>query len=401
MKNLLLFLSLNLCLNTIEAKDLLFDFDSHITIKKNFVLEDELGLKKELIPFKFGKTETSFNEELIHKIPPKRIRRIIYVYSHNKDQDFQEKLNKNRIDTLTRFFGKRIKNLKDVTFETIIVEKEHLDPSSFNGFVIVYELSARQNQMLFKAAMEGKRSGVKTGFVFDTLISYNYVVPHVYLDLTPKSIASKDEVNIVKSVLERNEWKNRLIVVDVTGSMMPYISQYLLWLKLTFDEKENQRFVFFNDGNTNYKKPIGKTGGLYFSGNNLGYEHILKTIQLAMRNGGGGDCPENNIEAVIKGLKKNSKYEVDEVIMVADNWATPRDVELINEVGKPIRIILCGTRGKVNVEYLKLAHKSGGSIHTIEEDLENICKLKEGEKLSFMGIEYIIEKGEIKPLILD
>jgi hypothetical protein len=55
----------------------------------------------------------------------------------------------------------------------------------------------------------------------------------------------------------------------------------------------------------------------------------------------------------------------------------------------------------VNLKYLKLAHQSGGSVHTIEEDLDSLYKLKENECFTFMGKRYMIKNGALMPLILD
>lgn len=398
MKSLILVLVVLLNVEFLASTKYKFDFEAHITIKQNFVLEEEIGFQKTLIPFHFGTAKTNFPQALIYKIAPLNIRKIIYVYSDNKDESYQRKLNSDRNDSLISLFGNRIKKLNHIVLETIIIEKDKLDKTSFNGFIIVSEFSSKANVKILTDLLEETKckSKEKEGFVFDTLSDYNYILPHVYPHVSSVSLTKKDEANIVNIVMERKRWKNMLVVLDVTGSMSPYIGQYLLWLKLNFDEKKNQSFVFFNDGNHNVKKTIGATGGLYFSKNNLGFEHILKTIKLAMKNGNGGDCPENNIEAVIKGIQRNKTSDIDEVIMIADNWATPRDIGLINKVDKPLRIILCGVyEEKVNLNYLRLARYSGGSVHTMESDLEGLLELKEGEEFTFGGNQYKIKEGEI------
>ena len=43
--------------------------------------------------------------------------------------------------------------------------------------------------------------------------------------------------------------------------------------------------------------------------------------------GYGGDCPENNMEALIKGVKQATPYK--ELVMIADNYAPVKDIELL------------------------------------------------------------------------
>ena len=109
--------------------------------------------------------------------------------------------------------------------------------------------------------------------------------------------------------------------------------------------------MFFNDGNNkpDHTKVTGSVGGNYYIKTNSKAE-LFKTMNTSMMNGGGGDGPENNIEAVIEGLKMNNKLKA--VIMIADNYATPRDLELLNQVKVPIRLIVCGTYNGINTAYL-------------------------------------------------
>jgi hypothetical protein len=79
--------------------------------------------------------------------------------------------------------------------------------------------------------------------------------------------------------------------------------------------------------------------------------------------------------------------------MIADNWATPRDLELLNQVKVPIRLILCGTWAGINTDYLDMIKKNGGSIHTIKSDIENLQKLNEGEVIDILGVSYMIKDG--------
>ena len=128
-------------------------------------------------------------------------------------------------------------------------------------------------------------------------------------DLTVlESIISGNNNNyerVVENVLSRNNWTDILAVVDVTGSMQSCAAAVYQWMKLAQDKTKNIRYyVFFNDGDEkkNSDKVIGSTGGVYgMAANNL--NKVLATMQSAMKNGNGGDIPENDIEAILHGIK--------------------------------------------------------------------------------------------------
>jgi len=210
-----------------------------------------------------------------------------------------------------------------------------------------------------------------------------------------KSISKETDSTVLKIFNRNKQWNKMLIVCDFTGSMSPYTSQLLLWHKLNYETNKSKigQYTFFNDGDsksTNEKK-IGSTDGIYHS-EALAFEDITNLAYETMRKGNGGDCPENNIEAVIKGLKKCNTCK--DVVLIADNFATPRDLELAYKIEKPIKIILCGTYGGVNVEYINLAKATGGSIHTIEDDITNLALLNEGETITINKQKYKMQNGK-------
>ncbi len=205
--------------------------------------------------------------------------------------------------------------------------------------------------------------------------------------------------DLIFKVFDRNkQWKNCLVATDVTGSMYPYLAQFQLWHKLhMMANSGNHDFVFFNDGNNmpDHLKITGHVGGVYYV-NADNYEELSGTLNESMRNGGGGDGPENNIEAVLKGLDKNR--DCKEVIMIADNWATPRDLSMLDKVKVPIRLVLCGTQfGGINTAYLDMIRKNGGSIHTIEKDLLNMGSILEGQSIELEGKTYVLKNGKFVP----
>lgn len=218
----------------------------------------------------------------------------------------------------------------------------------------------------------------------------------------PVSDSIKSIKKIVKSltdtsvihVLNRNKkhWKNMVIVTDLTGSMTPYASQVILWLKLGSMEKKISSVTFFNDGDMKTEKPIGNTGGIYMK-KTSDYDEIRELALRSIHGGGGGDGPENDCEALISTQEFNP--DAKELILIADNMAPIKDKILIDKISKPVRVVLCGTRYGINVEYLNLARDTGGSIHTMEKDLMNLIKMEEGKSFMLNKMQFKIENNRI------
>jgi hypothetical protein len=199
---------------------------------------------------------------------------------------------------------------------------------------------------------------------------------------------------IFKVIERKKEWTDVAVIADLTGSMAPYSSQLVLWFKLKENDKRIKDLVFFNDGDmaSDDMKVVGKTGGIYH-GKAINYSQIRELAIKTITNGSGGDTPENNIEALLFAIKEAPNAK--EFVMVADNTADVKDISLLNKVTKPVHIILCGINYGINPQYLTIARKTGGSVHTIEKDLENLILKNEGEKFEFMGEYFMIKRGEV------
>ncbi|MFK7785691.1 MAG: hypothetical protein AB8B56_11275 [Crocinitomicaceae bacterium] len=205
-----------------------------------------------------------------------------------------------------------------------------------------------------------------------------------------------EEFNAVQATFKRHpNWQNTLVIMDVTGSMSPYIAKTMAWVEATQDSSQVKAFTFFNDGDAtpDQNKRTGNVGGVY-GVENEAFDPVLKKMKYTMRKGGGGDCPENNVEATIKGMKLFS--DCDEIIMVADNWATPRDLSLLDKVSVPIHIILCGAQPGIgiNVDYIQAAYDTGGSVHTIEDDLD-MRSIESGKQFRIGRSYFTIAAGRI------
>ncbi|MCP4441260.1 MAG: hypothetical protein GY810_20335 [Aureispira sp.] len=201
----------------------------------------------------------------------------------------------------------------------------------------------------------------------------------------------------------RDKWKNAVIVTDMTGSMSPYREQVLVWHALTMTKGHNNKYVFFTDENDKgvCRSPnIGKAGGLYtFQGKMSNFESLIKVMRKSIeKTWPNSSTPENDLEAALTGQRIQSK--ADELVLIVDNFSPVRDIALLEQLKVPVHIIICGTsacsRWKiVNEQYLNIAYKTGGSVHSIEKDLFDLGKQQEGATLHFAGAEYVVYNGQI------
>ena len=183
-----------------------------------------------------------------------------------------------------------------------------------------------------------------------------------------------------------------MVCADVTSSMTPHVVQLMLWLKLNANNRSLGYFAAFNDGDStpDNKKKIGRTGGIY-STTSWNYIDVAKIVYKAVNAGNGGDDAENVIEGLLDGQKNSADCE--NYVLIADNYAPVKDLKLLKKINKPIKIVLCGAGSRINVDYLNIARKSGGSVHTIEDDIINLALMKEGEIFEFKGRQYKIKGG--------
>ncbi len=201
----------------------------------------------------------------------------------------------------------------------------------------------------------------------------------------------REEVNAVLYRMRQN-WKNKVIVTDVTCSMAPYLDQVILWHALQLVQGAENRYIFFNDGDGKgqEQKIAGKTGGLHFT-EQVELPQLLDAMRHATSFGCSGDGPENDLEALLGGADK--LRGMDELVLIADNYSDVRDIELLSQLKVPVRIILCGTEFGANEEYLHIAWKTGGSVHTIEQDIDQLAQLANGATIKIGKYEYRVSRG--------
>lgn len=198
---------------------------------------------------------------------------------------------------------------------------------------------------------------------------------------------------VVSKILNgKKEWKKKLVVLDVTSSMLPYIEQVKYWYSLNYAQDSTMEFYLFNDGNgmSSARKEIGITGGIYEC-KGCQINELERLITQARAAGNGGDSQENDLEAMLYALKYTDGF--DELVLVADNMSYARDMIMIGKIKVPVRIILCGTHRFINEQYLDIAYRTGGSVHTIEEEINDLSGMIEGKMITVSGYQYRFTKG--------
>jgi hypothetical protein len=203
--------------------------------------------------------------------------------------------------------------------------------------------------------------------------------------------------NKLNKIIDRNngKWKNMLVITDCSGSMMPYGTEVVLWHLLKHDKKNISQFVFFNDGDPNQNKTIGNAGGVYVYETKRS-DKVIKAVKLFTEKGFpyNNDNPENDAEAIIKGSQMVKQF--DDIVLIADNQSGVRDISLANKIKKPVRIVLCGVNnGIIHPDYIKLAYETNGSIHTIEEDIDQFMKTKYGQIIAIDNVKFKVEEDQL------
>lgn len=213
------------------------------------------------------------------------------------------------------------------------------------------------------------------------------------LDVVEKKVAPQDS-SILKVFERQPTWKNMLVVTDVTGSMAPYTAQILLWIKANQKLKTFKQIVFFNDDeeNSNTQTNSFDSTGIW----TIESSNADKVIALAFKAMEKGNHIENDLEAVCYAIKKYPENK-NNVVLIADNWENPCDmklVEFLKQQKVPLKIVVCGVQDRLNTLYLDLAYATGGSVHTMEEDLTNIAQMGNGKTFKLNGLTFMMSAGK-------
>jgi hypothetical protein len=199
--------------------------------------------------------------------------------------------------------------------------------------------------------------------------------------------------------LDRNieKWKNIVLVCDITTSMFPYTTQVFDWLNENKENTTIKGIVFFTDCDSLGRQTRGRLPGKMFSVRNRDELLLWDTMFAAINNTENNkDKPENNIEALLYAQKNFP--DADEFVMIADNSSEVKDMRSLSKMKKKVHVILCGETFQKNYafqsDYVEIAKKTKGSIHTLEDDVENVAKVKDMSIVRVGNVYFRFHKGK-------
>ena len=194
------------------------------------------------------------------------------------------------------------------------------------------------------------------------------------------------ESGIYTSLEHLDSTKQFALVMDVTGSMGSSIATMLKWIKDNHETVPFSSFSFFNDGDnkSSSAKPIGKAGGIYST---RSIHEVNQIVEIAMRNGSGGpELSENDMEAVLKAIEIDPT--ATDILLIGDNYSEVRDIRLLDDITKPVHVLLCAAPSKIRTEYLNVAKQTGGQIY-LNGEIIDLSKIVDGETVVIQGFNYV------------
>lgn len=208
----------------------------------------------------------------------------------------------------------------------------------------------------------------------------------------------------VYKVFERHpQWRKKLVIMDWTSSMYHNGSSVLRWHAQQIDDRAMEHLVLFNDGDNkpHAHKKVGKTGGIYHLKPNDVNDVMQRMLRIKQR-GGGGDAPENDLEAVLKGVRGLRGFQ--EVVLIPDRNSSVRDIALVKYIHGPVRVVLFknrvthtqkwasrGQQGEdewIHPHYLTIASYTKGSLHTHDKDFYDLHEMKAGDTIDIGWYTY-------------
>ncbi len=182
--------------------------------------------------------------------------------------------------------------------------------------------------------------------------------------------------NIFEKVISGNE--KILLVADWTGSMYSYTPAVLNYFRI--HSGGIKYLALFNDGDGKPDGKIGESYGVHYVNNPSNLSSIIKVADETKKAGGGGDGPENDVEAIwrsIKHFSSGTKWEsryggeifvkkksggITKIVLVADGSSQVKDMSELHKVKYPVHVIFCKKSGSYASDYLEIAYQTGGTV---------------------------------------
>jgi len=200
----------------------------------------------------------------------------------------------------------------------------------------------------------------------------------------------------IKAMLHRNkdQWPSKRIVANIDCSMYQYLDE-LMVRNYSDEQEQHQNTYWLFNGFENQSKPSHKgndrRGIFYVAQNDV--EGFCTTVDKILNFSCSSNRLENVVEALILGAQDKAAEE--ELLFIADNFSDAADLHKLKELHVPVRVLLTASQRGINEHYLEIAYRTGGSIHTLKEDIpsKQLQALKDGEQLHVGRFTYQFFKG--------
>jgi hypothetical protein len=359
-----------------------------------------------LFPTAFGKIEVTntSHSKLLDDI---EIVRVELVYSkYPKTNNFQEiqqrKLNMARLEELEKTAPQLFASNIEWGFVAHVVNTAAQAKDLYHGFVVHYKMKEEKKG----ENKDNKKNDKPETPEIPTAPNPEIPVPtFAYNEESEEATFIKEgkvQPKTTYQVFDRQDWKDVVVVCDWTASMYHFATPILLWhnrKNAQSDTSSIQNFVFFNDGDDtpNKEKKIGSTGGIYATKTGS-VDEALQAMEESKAAGTGGDFPENDVEALLYAQKSNPKAK--SLVLIADNMASVRDIELLEELAKseiPVHILIARTEeiDLIRAEYWDIAIQTKGTIHTLTQDISLEEAIEHKKRLADLAA---LSKRELKKL---
>jgi hypothetical protein len=196
-----------------------------------------------------------------------------------------------------------------------------------------------------------------------------------------------EEDKVLETVMDRNNWTNKLLISDVSSEMLDYAKKLANWYIKNRKPGETTQFVLYN----NQQRHGSTKPGNAFHLENPDFDELNKLIDYVYANKG-LEGAKHDLKGLIvgDGIAKNYK----DVILYVDKDAALHDYEYFKQLKAPVHVVLCVDPRRPNAQHLTIAWKMKGSVHTLSGDFTNIGKLVEGDTFEIEGYKYKIMGGE-------
>jgi hypothetical protein len=192
----------------------------------------------------------------------------------------------------------------------------------------------------------------------------------------PTEIKNIDRKELIQKVVERNQWANHLIVF--TGG----------WWNDNYEMYETYKIQLGKQANAD--KNIYVLASHCAICEKYDVKNIKNHPEAKLKHTG---IANHDTESMLKSLK-HSPLTKEMVLITTRNYITKEEKKEWTKLKIPIHIVVCGSAlstDYIHPDYVELAQKTKGSIHTLKADVSVFSQMKENQIVEIEGVKYQIK----------